>query len=421
MQCTINLFENDLEDLRKSKMQELCPNPHERRIALRYYLTGVVDPHCSDKVYIKPSNYLAKNSTTGSYDRDIGLSLFTKKVLSVNEKLGNYVGEIFCGEDEHRRRVEGGIGCYIVDIGNGYFLDCFNTVKLGLCLMSFGNSNHDLVRKDNNNKAAINAHLGNPQWKNGEFISISLFASKTIQADTEVFYSYNSQRSKYSFDYEVISPLNPTRGRELLVSLSGTQQNKEWYGLTQATGFCFYLTLLQLIYDMPKIDMRVPDDRRFVENNLRNLASDAGSMSTLFSLVADYIQGLGSEVFRRIPWMSQDTGFWPGTMSLVNRNILTKHIDYCFWELYDEMKDNRYMYIGLNETVEDNAKLPFYSDLRDKIFNENRKHFYFRGGHYFPGPDYQNHEFWMTNLDSAINDAIEIMMKNFDELFSISR
>jgi hypothetical protein len=138
------------------------------------------------------SQYRAWCDRTKAFTKDIGLALCSSKDLVKEKKIGSFNGKVI-SDAEKKSRVSTGDGKYILDIGNGFYLDCYKNALNGKCLMSLCNSSIKLRHVSTGKAAEINCRIGKPVWRKNKFVGISLFVgSKNIKKNKELFCSYSS-------------------------------------------------------------------------------------------------------------------------------------------------------------------------------------------------------------------------------------
>lgn len=111
------------------------------------------------QLYIGPSSFLAYNSISNMYDKQIGLGLYVYRDFNKDEIIAEFIGVCKSMLSYQKYTVANCRGGYAIYINKDYVLDCYHSMKDRKCLASYANCPEDCWDTINNKQANANAVL----------------------------------------------------------------------------------------------------------------------------------------------------------------------------------------------------------------------------------------------------------------------
>jgi len=311
--------------------------------------------------------------------------------------------------------------CYILELCNNNYLDCYHNYLLGLCPMSFANSCRDIKHIETGQRAEPKAFLS-PHLQS-KSISLKVKSKKNIYPEEEVFYSYSDEYN-LSGEYAKDKDLSELHMDMYII---GDQENENWYFNTQGTGFCGYLALTQIEENNGiTLKMEKASDRsRVIECCQRMLQSCSDvchpSAAKKMRDTIVFLQNLGSEDLLNIPWLPKH--LWLAA-SCFNRYdgsihynpIATDSIKYLYYYAI-EPKDRSHPLFGcyqFSSCSHQQPPLTTYNFFKDVLSSKQYRGICYRSSHYFL-VEY-DHDF----IESEFYSSVDNLATNIVEQFILS-
>ena len=231
----------ELDEIRSLLDPALDLSPKEQEKSIRYLFTGVY-PDQDAPFYVADSKCFVKNKD-GSIST-IGKGIFARtdmEPLSKEKPFYSFRGEIIDIKERDRRRRNNWSQCYLHSLDNGHYLDCLRYFRIGLCPLSNGNSACGLITSTGaravNNLSNLNSVKGKK--------ALGRPAGHKIEEHTELLYPYGK-----AYNLKVQGPPHKLYDhKEIHVALRNIQKElAKNYKNSEGYGFCFLLTLCQIIH-----------------------------------------------------------------------------------------------------------------------------------------------------------------------------
>jgi hypothetical protein len=390
--------------------------------AIRYRVLGEY-PRNTDVFVAKSVHYASKRGRKGVYSvrRDIGLGLFANKPFTRKNKIVQFIGEIITFE-ERNKRVNAGLGFFIIQCSVNKYLDCRIPYELGICFGSFANCFKGLRHKSSNAKGKENSRLS-VHNQTETFAVVTLEATCNIDLAEELLYNYLDD-----YNLTTNSPETVLFSARLQLKLPLNDTTDLWPNRTQGTGFCGMLSIIQAIFckelwekegvGQPiirhndrygkKLLLEKANDRLFFMEKMTLLLSSIkdeelantiqGQINFLSKLSTNDVVNFKDIILPKELWLStQFVCLDPGIFLPRYRIFLWRELD-----------DDLHQLLGKFQAISGNftdAQNYTYQYVKEVIFNPSVVHLYHSGSHFYTGIEYDN-TFLKDQLELAIEDAI---------------
>jgi hypothetical protein len=127
------------------------------------------------------------------YGVDCGLGLYCTMDIRVNDVIAQFHGKFFEGVDEMKRRVENGLGKYILFVRQGYYMDCREAKANGTCKASYSNSPRLAMHIASGEFVCANCKLTISGPRDEKILR--LVATRPIPRMTEILWNYSGHHA----------------------------------------------------------------------------------------------------------------------------------------------------------------------------------------------------------------------------------